>query len=317
MKWETEVQLRREEIEHDSPNTNSDSASSLSTSDHKEQIRPDGGYVIVDVPDEYKSLFCDTINGFEEYARLKGYQVSMAIDGSLPGKVGFKFTILDQGVTVSTNTVRSDVDEYIAQFKESETFEHLPIVIDPVEHERLKTALAARFIMIRNNAEMYRLAADFYKDFAIRISRAQSGGVGYLPSPATIINNQIEHGDLQLAGKSYSVDHSPGAAVGKESTSWIDGSVIAVGSTVSQKTKQIESLDELIQLLTDSGLRGKSDAVRHLRSAKEELSAGEPPNSGVIGQCLNAAKDILTFAEEGSGIWKKAREVLGSFNVSL
>jgi hypothetical protein len=35
-----------------------------------------GGYIIVDLPEERRSLFHDLLKGFEEYARLKGYGVS-------------------------------------------------------------------------------------------------------------------------------------------------------------------------------------------------------------------------------------------------
>ena len=72
-----------------------------------------GGYVFVDMPDEYKGLFHDMLRGFEDYASAKGYRVSIAIDTTLPGRVGFRFTIVDEGVTVATTTVRSDIDEYM------------------------------------------------------------------------------------------------------------------------------------------------------------------------------------------------------------
>jgi hypothetical protein len=42
------------------------------------------GFLFFEVDDEYKSLFSDAINGFKEYARLRGYNISLAIDTSLP-----------------------------------------------------------------------------------------------------------------------------------------------------------------------------------------------------------------------------------------
>ena len=78
---------------------------------------------------------------------------------------------MDQGVTVSTETVRSHIDEYIAKLNESESdvFDDLPIVIDPVEHKKLKAALSMRFTMVRNNAEMHKIAADFYKHLVLEM----------------------------------------------------------------------------------------------------------------------------------------------------
>lgn len=274
---------------------------------------PYGGYVFVDVPDDYKALFHDTIKGFEEYARLKGYRVSIAIDTTPPGKVGFKFTILDRGVTVSTSTVKSHVDEYIAQLTESETFDGLPIVIDPIEHERLKAVLTTRFSMIKSNAEMHRAEANFYKQLTKDMAQMRGGGVGYLPAPPTVINNQVALPGARMANDSYSADYSPGAAVGKGNTAIIEQSRITIEPTPERRGDQIASLTELIALVAHSELDSKDEAVRHLSNVREELSAEETPDSGVVAKYLNKAKEILALAETGSDILNKTNEVLGRF----
>jgi hypothetical protein len=60
-----------------------------------------GGFAFFAVADEHKALFADAMNGFADFAKLKGYSVELSFDTSLPGKVGIRFTILDLGVTVS------------------------------------------------------------------------------------------------------------------------------------------------------------------------------------------------------------------------
>ncbi|MCY4389008.1 MAG: hypothetical protein OXC18_18095 [Desulfurellaceae bacterium] len=314
-KWRAELEIRREELEL------ARGAESGSTNTHVETPDPGasipyGGYAFVDVPDDYKGLFHDTIKGFEEFARLKGYRISIAIDTTPPGKIGLRFTILDQGVTVSTETVKSDVDEYMTKFKESDTFEDLPIVIDRVEHERLKAALTARFTMVKNNAEMYKVEADFYKRL-LKMSPLKAGGVSYLPASPVIINNQLEHGGSQMARETYSADRSPGAAVGKDNTASIEGSTITIGSTLTEKNKQVDGLSELIELVTRSELQNKEDAARHLTNVREELTDGNPPNEGLIDQFLGKAKNILALAEKGTGIYEKAKEMLAPFNLNV
>jgi hypothetical protein len=79
------------------------------------RAEPDAGFAFFDIDEQYKSLFCDAMQGFGEYAKLKGYNITFVLDASLPGKVGVRFVIMDSGVTVSTATVKKDVDEYISK----------------------------------------------------------------------------------------------------------------------------------------------------------------------------------------------------------
>ena len=320
-RWNAELEMRQRELasqrwQRQSDRDSTSVAESSDTPD-REASTPYGGYVFVDVPDDYKGLFHDTIKGFEEFARLKGYRVGIAIDTTPPGKVGFRFTILDQGVTVSTETVRSHVDEYIAKLNESESdaFDHLPIVIDPVEHKRLTTALSARFTMVRNNAEMHKIAADFYKHLVLEMVQFKNGGVSYLPASSIIVHNQLEHGGSQMTRDTYSADHSPGAAVGKDNTASIKGSTITIGSTFNKKNEQVNGLSELIELVKRSDLQNKDDADRYLVNAKEELIDGDPPDAEFIGRCLGKVKDIFALVEKGTEIYEKAKKVLELFSL--
>ena len=280
-----------------------------------EASNPLGGYVFVDVDDENKGLFHDTMRGFEEFARLKGYRVSIAIDTSPPGKVGLRFTILDQGVTVATETVKSHVDEYIAQFSESSPFDNMPIVIEAVEHERLKAGLTARFMMVKNNAEMHKTAADFYRGLLTDLAQLKSGGVGYLPVGPTIIHNQLAQGEANMTRDSYLADHSPGAAVGKHNVALVEGSSISVGTTNSEQNARITALEELIELVVKSDLERREDAARYLMNAKEDMEDGDPPDPNLIGRFLGKAKEVLMLAHEGTAIYNKTKEVLSIFGM--
>ena len=312
VRLEGQVELLREKM-----NTSSIGSSIDAGFPAPRESGPYGGYVFVDVPDDYKSLLHDTLNGFEEFARLKGYRVSIAIDTSPPGKVGFRFTIVDQGVTVSTSAVRSDLDEYIERFKESGSFERLPMVIDPVEHERLEAALTSRFALIKNNADMYKAKAIFLEQLVQEMSKLRFGGVGYLPAPPTVIVNQVEQGSPQVTGSKYHVENSAGAAVGKGNSVVVEGSTISIGSTHSERQEQISGLNELIGLVARSDLGSKDDAVRQLTNAREELADTEIPNPGLIARYLAKARDALALAEMGTSICQKANQVLGLFGVSM
>ena len=224
-----------------------------------------------------------------------------------------RFTILEQGVTVATETVRSHVDEYIAELNEDTPFENMPIVADPLEHERLKAVLSSRFIMVKNSAEMHKIKADLYRKFAEELSQLKMGGVNYLPVFPTIIHNQLEQVGPHMNRKSISVDRSPGAAVGRENVASIVGSEVNIGSTHAEQGARIDELKALIELVKSSDLERKEDVARYLMNAKEELAHGNPQDPGFISRFLGRANNLLALAEKGTEIFDKTKEVMGLF----
>ena len=47
-----------------------------------------------------RPLFHDLLKGFEDYAKLKGYDLTFSIDSSFDGRIAFKFTVKNDGVVV-------------------------------------------------------------------------------------------------------------------------------------------------------------------------------------------------------------------------
>ena len=92
-KWKTEITLRERELAREQkqetggedsgqPTVVGDNAIRIDTQP-ADPTNPYGGFAFIDVPDERKSLFHDIMKGFEEFAKLKGYRVSIAIDHRL------------------------------------------------------------------------------------------------------------------------------------------------------------------------------------------------------------------------------------------
>ena len=166
--------------------------------------------------------------------------------------------------------------------------------------------------MIKNNAEMYKHQVEFYKQLA----GFRAGGIGYLPAPAPIIQNRIEHVGSNVARDTYAADRSPGAAVGKENTALIESSSITIGSTLDEIRAQVTGLNELVELVAQSDLQEKDDAVRHLINAREELTERDLPDRTHVGKFLDRAKRVLAFAQQGTELYTKAKEVLGLFDIN-
>src|SRR5215469_4334725 len=95
--------------------------------------RANAGFAYFAVPEPHKAAFADAMQGFAEYAKLKGYNVAIAIDSTVRGKVGIKFEISDSGITVSTERAKSDFHEYVEKVLESDDLADMPIITDPAE----------------------------------------------------------------------------------------------------------------------------------------------------------------------------------------
>jgi hypothetical protein len=204
-------------------------------------VAQNGGYVFFDVADEHKALFADAMNGFGDFAKLKGYSVELSFDTSLPGKVGIRFTIVDSGVTVSTATVRKDVDEYIDRLRSSDDLSDMPMATNSVEHVRLASALQSRFSYLRAQAEMFAIQIEFYKRLMDEWKARPSGGIGYT-SPVQI--HLTNEGSRNMRD-SYNAENSQNVAQGKQARALTKDSTVLIGSTLTEKNKQVSSLKKL------------------------------------------------------------------------
>jgi hypothetical protein len=288
--------------------------------DSAEGLERTAGFVFLNMRDEYKSLFADAINGFAEYARLKGYSVQLAADCSLPGKVGLKIVILDSGITVSTSTVRRDVDEYIAKLRNSDDLDDMPVVTDPLEHERLKSALKMRFSFVKHEADLQAAASEAYRNMLSSVQAFSNRGISHTSAaPAQSIQLFLQNEGNRMARDTFSAENSPGAAVGNRNTASIEGSSIIIGSTIDERQVQTNSLKELAELIKSSSMADvdKHTAIRNIENAQEELSDSEKPDTSSIGKWLNRVKAILQTASVSAEIVAAAKPLLAMFGISF
>ena len=120
-------------------------------------------------------MFSDLLKGFEEFAKLKGYNIAFSVDNSIPHKIAFKFTLQDEGINISTQTVRKDIREYIEKVKNGENFDDLPIVISPEEHSLVSTTLKNRFSFLQHNYNLEKNTRLHYENLIKRISISPNG----------------------------------------------------------------------------------------------------------------------------------------------
>ena len=131
----------------------------------RDQAGPEaGGYIVLDLPEDQKSIFHDVLKGFEEYAAIRGYRIQFSIDGSLPNKIAFKFTLMEPGLGVSTSQVKKDLQDYIQKVQKGDPLDDLPIVLPQPEHNALLLAMKNRISFLQHTYSAQRNVLEFYEN---------------------------------------------------------------------------------------------------------------------------------------------------------
>ncbi|MHC1671708.1 hypothetical protein ACODUM_02500 [Stenotrophomonas maltophilia] len=279
-----------------------------------QQSTNSGGYIVIDMPEEQKSMFFDVLKGFEEFSKLKGYSVSFSLDNSVADKVSFKFTILDQGITVSTKKVQADLREYIQRVQEGGSLDDLPVVIPDAEHAALILAMKNRINYLQHTYTAQKNVVEFYHRFL-------------KDHAAGMLNIQPAHNFYLQAGgnmtpSNYSAIGSNNVAQGKHieaSHNVVDQSVHIAGS-FNEKKQQLDNLDALIAGLQAAHLTPTEDsrkAIVNLEKVKDELTTEEKPDGDRIAKWLDVAKNSMKALSLGKDLLDLATKAYGAFQLSI
>jgi hypothetical protein len=270
-----------------------------------------GGYVTIDIPEDKKPIFHDILKGFEEYAQLKGYKVSLSIDTGEPGKISFKIVVIEFGVTSTRKTINADLDEYIEEIKNGAHLDDLPEVLNPLEHSRIIMALKNRITFLQQNYEIEKNIKEFYQGF---FEKLPIHGISH-SSPVFNITNG---GKTDMDQRKYIANNTANVMQGDNHGNTLTSGEIMIGASFSEKKEQLQKLELLIEELRRGSDSGQSQGtIRHLENVKEELEQSEKPDTAMIGKWLGKAGTILNVAEKGSALFEKAKGVFDSFGIQF
>ena len=266
-----------------------------------------GGYIFLDMSDTKRSIFCDLLKGFEEYSKLKGYVVTFSFDSSFNGKIAFKFTVIESGVNVSTETVRKDLKEYIEKLQSNTILEGMPIVLSEKEHDAVFGLLKDRIEFIKQHYD-FTQKTQFYENLLSKIS---SQPLGVLPSA----NFYLQTGG-KMDSRNYEAVNSSNIAQG-DGNKLIDSSIY-IGESFNDKKEQIEKLSQLINSLkTNEDLSDEKDkALNKLEKVKDELTDENNPDKAVIKKWLVKSKEYLSNIKKSKDLFEQVKELYESFNLS-
>lgn len=283
-----------------------------------EQAAPNG-FDFIQVDDRYKPIFLDAMNGFADYAKLKGYTVELSTDTSHSGKVGIRFTIVDVGVTVSTATVRKDVDEYIRKFKDGADLRDMPMPESSIEHLHLISAIEARFGYVKTQLEMHQVKNDFLTDLLAEVKRSGLTGIAYAPQPQMqTLQLTVQNEGGKNMGDSYRADNSQNIAQGKGASANTVNSAVQIGNNHNERHERIEALRDFAQAVRTSDLSEteKADVQRYITNASDELDHEKEPNPDQVEKWLKRAESTVATATAGAGLVEKLLPILAMFGLS-
>ena len=266
------------------------------------------GYIVINMPNAQKTLFMDLLKGFEEYATLKGYSISFSYDGSLPNKVAFRFTIISGGVSVSTEKVKEDIQEYIRKVQNGDSFDDVDIVIPPEKHHVTLMILKNRINFLESTQKTQRNAIQLYESL---IKTFNSSSIAARPQQIYIQGNGTMNPNQYTAVNSQQIAQGQGIRMIGNTGS------LHIGATFEEK-KELADLFQRVEL----ALLGEKEEVRqqsykareYIERAKQEVLDEPQPDESRIRRYLEKAKELFTtatFAKEAMDAFKTLCEAIG------
>jgi len=250
------------------------------------------GYIVIDLPNALKKPFHDLLLGFEDYAELLGYSVTVSVDNSISNKFGFKFTVASHGDKVSGHRVQKDLAEYIEKMRKGAPLEDLPVVLRPDKHHLLILAMHNRINFLQNSHDVQRGLIQHYQ---ILLTDITSKIPGMMSSSHQVV---IQTGAGNSADSFLPVN-SPQAVqgVGNRLIGNQAGQSIHIANSFNERRTQIEAVETLRNLLLEESEASTADkrgeAAKPLQKIADELKDEDHPDAAKIHRWLETAKYSL------------------------
>ncbi|HEY3760678.1 MAG TPA: hypothetical protein VGN23_02925 [Verrucomicrobiae bacterium] len=279
-----------------------------------------GGYIVFDMPDSQKPLFHDLLKGFEEYAKLRGYQINFSIDNSFADKVAFKFTLGNVGIDVSTKQVKQDLQDFINSVQKGDSLDNLPVVLSLEEHTLLLTCMKNRISFLQHNYNLQKNATEFYMQL---LKGVPNLGLGFSHPQ----NFYMLSGDGSQA-TSYQALNSPQSIQG--SGNRLIGNRleqrIHIANSFNERSEQIRALSDLWAALyaekqklskESPDLNSYSTAMSHISKVQTELEEEDAPDPNRINKWLQTAKNSLQTIGLTEELVEAVKTVWEAFTLSF
>lgn len=266
-----------------------------------------GGYIVLDLPNDKRSLFHDLLKGFEDYSRLKGYEVNFSIDTTFKDKIAFKFTVSESANNVESEQVKKDFKEYFEKVNKGENLDDIPMVTSFEEHSMLLTVLKNRINFLQHSYNLAKNTADYFETLFSKLPNITGA-----PSHTILV---------QTGGTIDSSNYSSSKVIRGDGNQIQDSSVsssITIGDSFNSRKEQIDKIDEFIkELKKDPHQSANYEAViRDVEKVKDELKDEPQPDPGRVTKWLERSKQTLQLGSLGQEVVSAAKELFSAFGIN-
>lgn len=271
------------------------------------------GFILLEMDEDKKTLFHDVLKGFEDYAKLKGYDIRFSVDGSEPNRIAFKFTILNTGFTVSPQQVKRDLQEYIEKVERGDQLDDLPVMLSEPEHQFVLLRMRNRINLLHCTTKAQTNVIQFYENILKDVSsRAISQGPNFYLQQGGAMNHT-----------NYSAVNSSQIAQGQQNRLIGNSSELAVnlGITHEERAERLEALTRCyLNLFEESKNRPEwkepiQNAQRMLDKAEKEIKEEPNPDPSRVQRYLILAKDALKALAFGRETQEALKKLWDLFNL--
>jgi hypothetical protein len=195
--------------------------------------------------------------------------------------------------SVTKETVRKDVIDFIDKVKRGENLEDMPVMINVKEHEQTLLALNNRLTVLQMDLRFQKNLSNGYERFLQAIQNAQYG-MGHLPHsiPFVYINNgEVNSRDYLIANDSSKIIQGDKNQV-KEQFDY--SSKIKIGNSFNERSQQVTKIDEIVDLLYTENIDSKikQEILSNIFKLKEEITECETPEKNKIYKWLEKIKNL-------------------------
>ena len=269
-----------------------------------------GGYIVIEMSERERRFFHDLLNGFEDYAKLKGYEIAFSIDAASDGRIGFKFTMRADDQQVAAEQVKRDFKEYLQEVVNGpiEGLDRLPIVTSVEEHNTVVLLLKNRLSFLHHSYQAAKFTARHYEKLLSDLH------AHHLLGPAQV----VVHTGGNMESKSYTATHASRVVQGDGNT-FEDSSInIDIGQSFNQKQERIAAINDVVERHKEADAQNQpaQKARRALENVRDEITDSQEPDKSTVHKWLEVAKNSMATAALGLEATEAAKKLFELFGLS-
>ncbi|MGF1909142.1 hypothetical protein L4C38_06865 [Vibrio kasasachensis] len=274
-----------------------------------EPLIKESGLFFIPVDEDVKGTFSDMLKGFEDYAKLIGYDVSLSIDSSHENTVGYKFSLRTGDNFWTREDIQKSISDYIKSLMVKSRGFNAPENADPKFADPKSTTMRKLKLLKHQVNETNR-----QHELNIKLCEILGNAFTANQPQIFITQQQLLENKMKHDNRQYSADGSSNVIQGDYSGNTIENSTIQIGKNVNQKNEQAEALLEAIQALKVEKNPLLDPAIRQFENAHEEMLEEEEPDSSRLERFLTKGSETIKQVGVAADTFNKVNKALELFS---